>query len=105
MFRIAAENGYSGDYIRLMELIADEAAKASGRVLPLNVSGAIGALASELGIDWRLCRGIVVASRAVGLLGHIAEEIRNPIAGEVWARLDHEVMLAGLEAEKKAKGG
>lgn len=105
LFRIAAENGYSGDYIRLMELIAAEAAKASGKVLPLNVSGAIGAIASELGVDWRLCRGIVVASRAVGLVGHLAEEIRNPIAGEIWARVDHEVTQAGLAAEAKSKGG
>ena len=45
----------------------------------------------ELGFPWRICRGIVVISRAVGLVGHIAEEMRNPIALEIWARTEAEV--------------
>ena len=103
LFALAAENGYSGDYVALMQRIATEAERVSGKVLPLNVSGAIGAVASELGIDWRLCRGIVVASRAVGLVGHIAEELRNPIAREIWERVEHEVTEGGLDVEAKAR--
>ena len=41
--------------------------------------------------SWRICRGIAVISRAVGLVGHIAEEMRNPIALEIWERTEAEV--------------
>lgn len=99
LFQLAKENGYYGKYCELMQMIAAEAERVTGKVLPVNATGAIGAIASELGLDWRICRGIAVMGRAVGLVGHIAEEIRNPIAGEVWARLDDE---AGSEHRPKA---
>jgi len=67
-----------------MELVAVEAERVSGKQLPVNATGAIGAIASELGLDFRICRGIAVMGRAVGLVGHIAEEIRNPIAKQIW---------------------
>ena len=58
----------------------------------------IAAIATELGLDWRMCRGIAVMGRAIGLVGHIAEEIRNPLATEIWQRLDDEVGQAHLSA-------
>ncbi len=90
LFEIARENGYEGPHVELMKLIATEAERVMKRSLPINATGAIGALASELGLDWRLCRGIAVIGRAVGLVGHIAEELRNPIATEIYERLDYE---------------
>src|SRR5690606_12312461 len=68
LFEIAAENGYSGRYVQLMQLIADEAQAASGKTLPVNATGAIGAIASELGLPWRIIRGIGVFSRSIGLV-------------------------------------
>jgi citrate synthase len=87
---LARDNGHYGNHCRLMELVCEEAERASGKTLPVNATGAIGAIASELGIDWRLCRGIAVMGRAIGLVGHIAEEIRNPMAREIWERVDDE---------------
>jgi citrate synthase len=84
LFALARENGYYGDYCELMQLVATEAERASGKQLPVNATGAIGAIASELGLDWRICRGIAVMGRAIGLVGHVAEEIRNPIAKQIW---------------------
>jgi len=84
LFALARDNGYYRDYCELMELVAVEAEHASGKQLPVNATGAIGAIASELGLDWRICRGIAVMGRAVGLVGHIAEEIRSPIAKQIW---------------------
>ncbi|HEX7669323.1 MAG TPA: citryl-CoA lyase, partial [Polyangiaceae bacterium] len=65
LFALAREQGRFGNHCRLMELVAAEAERVSGKSLPVNATGAIGAIASELGIDWRLCRGIAVMGRAV----------------------------------------
>ena len=91
LFEVARQNGYHGKYCELIQLIAAEAERVSGKVLPVNATGAIGAIASELGLDWRICRGIAVMARAIGLVGHIAEEIRQPLAREIWERVDDEV--------------
>lgn len=90
LFAIAEENGFAGRFVELIQLVQKEAERASGKVLPLNVTGAMGAILCELDVDWRLARGIAVIGRAVGLVGHIAEELRNPIAREIWERLDDE---------------
>jgi citrate synthase len=90
IFEIAREEGFSGAHVRLMRQVAAEASATLGRHLPVNVSGAIGAVASELGMDWRICRGIGVVARSIGLVAHLAEEIRNPIARALWLRIDEE---------------
>lgn len=92
LFAIAERNGLRGRYVALLEKIAAEAAARTGRTLPINATGAIGALMLELGFPWQICRGIAVISRAIGLVGHIAEEMKNPIAMELWQRTEHEVV-------------
>jgi citrate synthase len=84
LFALARETGFDGSYVRLITAIANEAESLSGKVLPVNATGAIGALCCEMGFDWRICRGLGVMARAVGLVGHILEEIRRPMAEEVW---------------------
>jgi citrate synthase len=56
----------------------------------VNATGAIGAIASELQIPWRVCRGLAVMARAIGLVAHIQEEIEEPLAAEIWSRIDEE---------------
>ena len=99
LFQIAAENGYDGPYVKLMQLIAKEAEAASGKVLPVNATGAIAAIASELGLPWKIVRGIGVFARSIGLVGHILEEMKEPMAYEVkrWAE---EQATAHLRAER-----
>jgi citrate synthase len=92
LFAIAEKNGYRGRYVTLLEAIAAAAEKRLDRSLPINATGAIGAVLSELGFPWRICRGVAIIGRAVGLVGHVAEEMRNPLGMEIWERIDHEVM-------------
>jgi citrate synthase len=84
LFEIARETGHYGKHCKLMEEISRE------KNLTLNATGAIGSLACELGLDWRAVRGIGVLARAIGLVGHILEESRNPMAEEVWFRIEEE---------------
>lgn len=93
LFEIARETGFYGKYCRLMEDLA------ARKKLTLNATGAIGALACELGLDWRCVRGLGVMARAVGLVGHILEEARNPMAEEIWHRVDEEAS-AHLKAKR-----
>jgi citrate synthase len=92
LFELAAEHGLSGRYVSLMREVAAAAERALGKPgqLPVNATGALGALASEMGIPWRLCRGLAVIGRAIGIVGHIAEELRNPLAREIWERVEEE---------------
>src|SRR5712692_7968767 len=90
LFAVASENGLSGRCVQLMELISEEAAKSYARALPVNATGAIAAIASELEIPWRVCRGLAVMARAIGLVAHIQEEIQDPLAPEIWSRVEAE---------------
>ena len=90
LFALAAQNGFSGRFVELMEEISAEATRSHGRELPVNATGAIGAIASELDIPWQVSRGLAVMARAIGLVGHIQEELQEPLAAEIWSRIDEE---------------
>lgn len=90
LMEIARETGFDGPYLKLIAAVADAAQRASGKALPVNATGAIGALCCEMGFDWKICRGLGVMARAVGLVGHILEESRRPMAAEVWHRIEDE---------------
>jgi len=102
LFALAEENGVAGDHVRLMQLIGAEAERASGKVLPINVTGAIGAISCELGLDWKIVRGIAVIARTIGLVAHISEELEWPLAWELWRRTDEE---ATRDARQESDGG
>jgi citrate synthase len=91
LFEIAEQNHFRGQHVRLMELVAADAEVRYGRSLPLNATGAIGALLNELGFPAEVARGLGAMARAVGLVGHIWEEIQRPIAREIWYRVEDEV--------------
>ncbi|MDP3136525.1 MAG: citryl-CoA lyase [Burkholderiaceae bacterium] len=90
LFQIAAENGMATQYIRLMELIAEEAERQSGKQLPVNATGAIGAICCEFGFPWKVVRGFGVMARAIGLVGHILEESEQPMSMEILWRVEEE---------------
>jgi len=93
LFNIARRNGFSGPYIELMKRISKRAEKVLQRPLPINATGAIGAIACEMDLPWQVCRGLGVMARAVGLVGHVLEESRQPIAMEVWHRTESEASV------------
>ncbi len=90
LFDIAEENGLSGPYVALMKAVADEAGRQLGKSLPVNATGAIAAVASELQIPWDIVRGIGVMARAIGLVAHVLEELRDPMAREIKAMVEEQ---------------
>jgi citrate synthase len=88
LWRVAAEEGLAGAHIELMRSIGEAADAAYGRRLPVNANGACAAVVSDLGLDWRIARGIVAISRCVGIVGHLNEELRRPIGRRLWEQAD-----------------
>jgi citrate synthase len=90
LFELASSHGFAGGHVKLMQLIAEEATRAYGRDLPVNATGAIAAIASEMEFPWRITRGLAVMARAIGLVAHLQEEMDEPMADEIWSRTDAE---------------
>lgn len=88
LIELARETGFAGPYVTLMQAVSDEASRLSGKQLPMNATGVIGALCCEMGFDWKVCRGLGVMARAVGLVGHILEESRRPMGQEIWHSIE-----------------
>ncbi|MFA5938932.1 MAG: citryl-CoA lyase [Sinimarinibacterium sp.] len=92
LFQLATENGLAGPYVSLMIRVGAEAERVSGKSLPVNATGAIGAICCELGFPHKIVRGFGVMARAIGLVGHILEESESPMAAELWQRADDEAV-------------
>jgi citrate synthase len=75
LFDIAARHGYSGKHIELCKALDQALAAKLGKPLPINVDGAIAAVISDMGFDWRLGKGFFIISRMPGLLAHAYEEM------------------------------
>lgn len=74
LFEIADEEGIAGRYVAFAREIEIALAETTGRKLPINVDGAIAALISEMGFDWRLGKGFFIIARVPGLVAHAFEE-------------------------------
>jgi citrate synthase len=55
--------------------------------LPANVTGAIGAIALDLGLPWQITKGFALIGRTLGAVAHIGEEIRNPMTANINAAI------------------
>lgn len=85
---IAEQEGLRGPHLRLFEAIGRVHGEILSRKLPLNGAGVAGAALADIGLAPELLRGVALLARAAGLLGHIAEEMRNPIAPGIYAAVD-----------------
>lgn len=90
LLQLAAETGFAGPYVRLVQAIAALAEQRKCKPLPVNATGVLGALCCEMGFEWRVGRGLGVMARAVGLVGHILEEARQPMALRMWLDTEEE---------------
>jgi citrate synthase len=88
LFAIAKESGCLGPHLRLFAAIGRVHPEILGRTLALNGAGVCGAALADIDLPIELLRGFALLARAAGLLGQIAEEIRNPIAMDIYMNID-----------------
>lgn len=74
LFSLAEELGIAGDHIALSKAIEKELEEQTGKKLPINVDGAIAAIISDMGFDWRLGKAFFLLGRVAGLTAHVYEE-------------------------------
>jgi citrate synthase len=88
IIEIAKTEGQYGPHLALFEAIGRVSPAILGKTLPLNGAGCCGAALADIGIPLQLLRGVVLLARCAGLLGHIAEEIRTPIANQIFHHVE-----------------
>ncbi|SPL87716.1 Citrate synthase (si) [[Actinomadura] parvosata subsp. kistnae] len=88
LFEIAAEEALFGPHLSLFAAIGRVHPQVLGRTLPLNGAGACGAALADLGLPLELLRGFALLARTAGLIGQLAEELRRPVANEIFLSVD-----------------
>ena len=83
LFQVARETQVYGRYCDLLQRIVSAAEARRGRRLPVNVTGAIAAIASDLGLPWAMSKAFAIIGRTLGAMAHIGEEMRNPMARNI----------------------
>ncbi|HYF28357.1 MAG TPA: citryl-CoA lyase [Baekduia sp.] len=93
LYAIAAEEGLLGPHLALLRVVHGVAGEVTGRKLPINGAGAVGAALADAGLPIDLLRGFSLLARVAGLLGHLAEEREHPLGPGLWRdaeeRLDY----------------
>jgi citrate synthase len=89
LFRLADEYGISGDHVRMTDELEHALQIRVGRRIPANVDAAIGAIAADLGFDWRLVRSLIAIPRTAGLFAHSFEEMTRERG---WRELDPQLL-------------
>jgi citrate synthase len=74
LFDLAEELKIAGTHTALSKAIERELQKVHGKKLPINVDGAIAAIISDMGFDWKLGKAFFLLGRIAGLTAHVYEE-------------------------------
>jgi citrate synthase len=74
LFELAGETSVAGEYVAMALALEAQLKEQSGKELPLNVDGAIGAVLLELGFEPEIANAFFIMARLPGLLAHVLEE-------------------------------
>ncbi|NKZ07417.1 citryl-CoA lyase [Actinomadura latina] len=88
LMQIATEEGLYGPHLSLFAAIGRIHPEVLGKTLPLNGAGVCGAALADLGLPLELLRGFALLARTAGLIGQLAEELRNPVGNEIFLSVD-----------------
>jgi citrate synthase len=88
LLQIATEEGLLGPHLSLFQAIGRVHPQVLGKTLPLNGAGVCGAALADLGLPLELLRGFALLARTAGLIGQLAEELRHPLANQMFLAVD-----------------
>jgi citrate synthase len=88
LLQIATEEGTFGPHLQLFAAIGRVHPQVLGKTLPLNGAGVCGAALADLGLPLELLRGFALLARTAGLIGQLAEELRHPVANDIFLSVD-----------------
>jgi citrate synthase len=88
LMQIAGEEDLFGPHLQLFAAIGRVHPEVLGKTLPLNGAGVCGAALADLGLPLPLLRGFALLARTAGLIGQLAEELRHPVANEIFLSVD-----------------
>jgi citryl-CoA lyase len=74
LLEVADESGFHGPYLDLALEMEKAINEESSKAIPLNVDGAIAAIMTQMGFDYRLGKGFFIIARTPGLVTHVFEE-------------------------------
>lgn len=74
LFEAVKETGFIGEHLEMAKSF-EKAFEKSGKPLPINVDGALGAILGDLGIPAEMMNGFFMIARVPGLLAHVFEEM------------------------------
>lgn len=90
LFELADRLKFTGKHVMLARKIEKLMVTSSGKTLPINVDGAIAAVISDMGFDWRLGKAFFIISRCAGLAAHAYEEFTRFKPMRKLGPVDHE---------------
>jgi citrate synthase len=88
LMQIARDEGRFGPHLALFAAVGRVHPQVLGKTLPLNGAGVCGAALADLGLPLPLLRGFALLARTAGLIGQLAEELRNPVANDIFLSVD-----------------
>ena len=88
LFQLARDNDCFGPHLELFAAIGRAHPGVLGRTLPLNGAGVCGAVLADIDVPRSVIRGVALLARCAGLLGHLAEEVADPIANDIYMSVD-----------------
>lgn len=100
IYDIAESEGVLGPYLSLFAAMGRVSETVLGKKLPLNGAGVAGAALADIDLPVDMLRGFALLARTAGLLGHIAEEKRMPMAMDVYMTVDRNAQYIEPEEVK-----
>ena len=88
MFQLARDHDVFGPHLELFEAIGRAHPAVLGKTLPLNGAGVCGAVLADIDLPLGVMRGVALLARCAGLLGHLAEEMVDPIGNDIYMNVD-----------------
>lgn len=90
-FELAETTPLDLQHVQLLRRIQSGFETETGLTLPINATGAIAAITSDMGLPPEAARGLAIISRCAGLVAEALEEQTTPIAESIWQTVDHDI--------------